>query len=163
MKKNILRFILMLLLIFTFYIIFGFSNQDGEKSSSISRKITEIITKNIKDIQNLNKNKKAIVLKKIEYIVRKIAHFTLYTLVGFLIMSLCYTYSLEQRKRLAISILCSSTYAISDEVHQSFIPGRSSQITDVFIDICGALTGILAIVVLIYIYKKYIKKVAIKK
>ncbi len=163
MKKNILRFILMLLLIFTCYIIFGFSNQDGEKSSSISRKITEIITKNIKDIQNLNKNKKAIVLKKIEYIVRKIAHFTLYTLVGFLIMSLCYTYSLEQRKRLAISILCSSTYAISDEVHQSFIPGRSSQITDVFIDICGALTGILAIVVLIYIYKKYIKKVAIKK
>lgn len=32
MQKNVLRGILIVLLLCTFYIIFGFSSQDGEKS-----------------------------------------------------------------------------------------------------------------------------------
>ncbi|WP_243096886.1 VanZ family protein [Thermohalobacter berrensis] len=33
-------------------------------------------------------------------------------------------------------------YAISDEVHQLFVPGRDAQITDVMIDSAGAFIGI---------------------
>ena len=35
-----------------------------------------------------------------------------------------------------------SLYAISDEVHQLFVPGRGAQVKDVFIDIAGAAVGI---------------------
>ena len=33
-------------------------------------------------------------------------------------------------------------YAISDEVHQFFVPGRGPQAKDVFIDSAGAVVGI---------------------
>ena len=34
-------------------------------------------------------------------------------------------------------------YAGTDEFHQLFVPGRSGQITDVILDSCGVLTGVL--------------------
>ena len=51
MKLNIIRTILITLLLCTFYLIFGFSSQNSTQSSGISRKITNIITANIKSIQ----------------------------------------------------------------------------------------------------------------
>ena len=41
-------------------------------------------------------------------------------------------------------------YAISDEIHQIFIPGRAFQISDIAVDATGAAAGI-AVCVLIYI------------
>ena len=52
-------------------------------------------------------------------------------------------------------------YAITDEFHQYFIPGRSAEIRDVLIDSSGALTGILFVIIvlaIIKIIKKKIKK-----
>ena len=57
-KINILRAILIILLLMMFETIFNFSNQNGEKSGSISREITEKVTKNIKAIQKLEKSEK---------------------------------------------------------------------------------------------------------
>ena len=42
---------------------------------------------------------------------------------------------------LAISILLSFLYAITDEIHQIFVPGRSAQFRDVLIDTLGASFG----------------------
>ena len=50
-KKNILRAILIISLIANLWVIFGFSNQNGEESGSLSKKVTQIITQNIKSIQ----------------------------------------------------------------------------------------------------------------
>lgn len=81
MKKNILRFILIILLIWTFGIIFGFSSQDAQKSGSISEKVTEVLTSRIKFIQEKTELEKEPILARIESIVRKIAHFSIYTVV----------------------------------------------------------------------------------
>ena len=51
MKLNIIRGIIIILLIGTFYVIFGFSSQNGSESSGISKKITISLTENIKTIQ----------------------------------------------------------------------------------------------------------------
>lgn len=153
-KMNILRIILIILLLITFRIIFSFSDQDGEKSGSISRKITEFVTENIRSIQKLEKNKKEEILKKIEHIIRKLAHFSIYTFVGILLMSLAETYNLNKKRKVGVSIGVGILYAISDEIHQSFIPDRTPQITDVCIDTLGVAFGILIVIVCI---KKYIK------
>lgn len=154
MKINIFRIIVIILLIVTFRIIFGFSSQNGEKSGTISKQITEFVTKDIKSIQSLEKNEKEIVLKKIEHVIRKLAHFLLYTLVGILVMSLMSTYKIEQIKRISISLLTGVLYAISDEVHQFFVPGRGSSVQDVFLDSFGVIFGILVVIGIIKIYKK---------
>ena len=99
-KINLLRAILIILLIALFSTIFNFSGQDGEKSGSLSREITESVTKDIKKIQQLETNKKEEVLDAVEHFIRKLAHFSLYTLVGILAMSLMSTYHLKKIKKI---------------------------------------------------------------
>lgn len=157
-KINILRAILIILLIVTFYVIFGFSSQDGEKSSSLSKEITVEVTKNIQSIQKLEKSKKEEVLSEIEHIIRKLAHFSLYTLVGILLMSLMSTYKLTNIKRIGISMGLGVLYAISDEIHQYFIPERTALIGDIFIDSSGVVVGICIIIAGMKIYNAIINK-----
>jgi len=138
---NIKRAILIILLILTFFQIFRFSNQNGEKSSGISRKITTAVTKNVKKIQELDKNKQEEVLGQIEKVIRKLAHFSIYMVVGILMMLLMNTYEIKKIDRIAISLITGIIYASLDEIHQLFIPGRSAMITDVIIDTLGVLVG----------------------
>lgn len=141
-KINLLRAILIILLIALFSTIFNFSGQDGEKSGSLSREITESVTKDIKKIQQLETNKKEEVLDAVEHFIRKLAHFSLYTLVGILAMSLMSTYHLKKIKKMGITLGIGVLYAISDEIHQSFIPDRTPLVGDVLIDSCGVMVGI---------------------
>lgn len=154
MKINILRIILIILLLGTFYIIFGFSSQDGEESSGVSRTITEKITSNAKWVQEKSEDEKQETLDMVEKVIRKIAHFSIYTVVGILLMALMSTYNLSNRKRAIISEITGIIYASSDEIHQLFTPGRSAQITDVMIDSMGVLLGILLVILTIKLYKK---------
>ncbi len=153
-KINILRIILIVLLLSNLWIIFGFSNQNGEQSGSLSREITETITKNIKSIQKLDEPQKEKILSKIEHIIRKLAHFSLYTSLGFLTMSLITTYKLTEKQRIILSLCIGSTYAITDEIHQIFIPDRTPKIGDVLIDTSGVIFGIIIVIIGIKIYQK---------
>lgn len=159
MQKNLLRGILIVLLLCTFYIIFGFSSQDGEKSGGISKKITEFILEKSSKYNSLEQTKKEEVSKRTERIIRKIAHFSIYTLVGFLLMALFSTYENIKRKyQIYISAIIGILYAISDEIHQSFIPERGPKITDVFIDSLGVFFGMAVILLIIEILNRKNKK-----
>ena len=157
MKKNILRAILMLLLLSTFFIIFGFSSQDGEKSGSISKKITEEIITRIPQMQEKEQNEREAITLRIEKVIRKIAHFSIYTAVGLLLMALLSTFEMKEKNRTIISLIIGIIYASSDEIHQSFVPERSPMITDVMIDTMGVMLGILIIMLGKEIIKKYKK------
>ena len=69
MKVNILRIILIILLLCTFRIIFGFSSQNSQQSSSLSKKVTITITQNIKTINERPQTEKEKILLKIETII----------------------------------------------------------------------------------------------
>lgn len=157
-KINLIRTILILLLIFLFVIIFHFSNQNGEKSGSLSRKVTENVTKNVKSIQKMEKSEKEKILDKIEHFIRKLAHFSLYMLVGILTMSLMSTYDLKQKNRIGISLLIGVLYATTDEIHQAFIPERTAAIGDIGIDSCGVIVGIWLIAILLNLMQEKITK-----
>lgn len=157
MKKNILRAILMLLLLSTFFIIFGFSSQDGEKSGNISKKITEEIITRIPQIQEKEQNEREAITLRIEKVIRKIAHFSIYTAVGLLLMALISTFEMKEKNRIIMSLIIGIIYASSDEIHQSFVPERSPMITDVMIDTMGVMLGILLIMLGKAIIKKYKK------
>lgn len=152
MKINIIRIVLFILILTTFITIFRFSSQDGQTSSSLSKEVTEKITKRINKIQNLEETERKNVLSRIEKIIRKIAHFSLYTIVGILLMSLACTYEFTEFKRGGISFLIGLMYACLDELHQFFISERSAQITDVMIDSMGVLFGILLVMLIYKIY-----------
>ena len=122
MKMTVFRIILIILLLWTFSVIFGFSNQNSEESGSLSQKVTKIIVDIWPSTKNLAENEKEGIIGELQPIIRKLAHFSIYTLVGILIMSLVSTYNLNLVKRWVISISTGFVYAMSDEFHQSFIP-----------------------------------------
>ena len=153
MLKNIIRIILEILLIGTFFIIFGFSNQNGEESSGVSRKVTEFIAEKIINVPD---NEKQETIENMEGIVRKLAHFSIYTMVGLLLMGIVSTYSVEEMKQIYM------IYATTDEIHQSFIPDRSAQLTDVMIDTMGVILGILIVMLVIKVLIKKEHKICQK-
>lgn len=159
MKINILRIILILLLLSTFFIIFGFSSQDGENSGGLSRNITNKILQLSNKYKDMGQEEKEKIADRTERIIRKIAHFSIYTLVGLLLMGLLSTYKIKENWRIILSVLLGMIYAVSDEIHQSFIPGRTPQITDVYIDTLGVVLGVLLILLFIKIYDKYVTKI----
>lgn len=151
MKKNIIRIILLILLITTFNIIFGFSGQNGEESSGVSRKVTQFIVENI---LHSPQESKIQMIEQMEGIVRKLAHFSIYTVVGILLMGLLSTYNIEEMKRIYISIVIGTVYATSDEIHQFFIPERAAKFTDVMIDTMGVALGITLVLLFVKILDK---------
>ena len=159
MLKNIIRIILEILLIGTFFIIFGFSNQNGEESSGVSRKVTEFIAEKIINVPD---NEKQETIENMEGNVRKLAHFSIYTMVGLLLMGIVSTYSVEEMKQIYISIVIGMIYATTDEIHQSFIPDRSAQLTDVMIDTMGVILGILIVMLVIKVLIKKEHKICQK-
>lgn len=154
MKINLLRIVLLILLFGTFYIIFGFSSQDGEESGGISSRVTEFILEKSNTYKNIEENRQDEIFERTEKIIRKIAHFSIYALVGFLLMGLVSTFKLKEKNRILISLILGVLYATSDEIHQLFSPGRSAQITDVYIDTLGILVGIFVILLFIKIFEK---------
>ena len=49
-------------------------------------------------------------------------------------------------------------YAISDEIHQLFVPGRAGQVRDVLIDSAGSFLGIILVMAFVKLLIKFNKK-----
>ena len=134
-KNDFLTIILLIMLIFNFILIFRFSNQDADISSNVSETVTEVILKPITSVQKLSEVEKRTLISDYNGIVRKCAHFTLYLVVGVLAMSLMFVRTnIKENYKFIYSLAIGILYAVSDEIHQIFIPGRSCEIRDVIID-----------------------------
>lgn len=150
-KKNLIfkRVLFLILLAIAFYVIYNFSAQNGEISGSLSLKVTEFIVKIVSKVKNMDEVVKLHYIEKLHPIIRKLAHFSVYTVVGFSIMGFMCTFDIKNIIKVIISFSVGVTYAISDEIHQYFIPGRSARVFDVCIDSLGVLTGIFILITLI--------------
>ena len=82
------------------------------------------------------------------HLVRKLAHFCEYLLEGFLLMLCMRVYSRHPLRHITVPMLGGVLTALTDETIQLYSPGRSSQVTDVWLDSVGVLAGILAALVL---------------
>lgn len=71
------------------------------------------------------------------HILRKLAHFSEFTALGF---SLTWRLNLKDR-RWSLPLLLGLLVACVDESIQLYVPGRSGQVSDVWIDFAGACLG----------------------
>jgi VanZ family protein len=68
-------------------------------------------------------------------------------LVGYALLGLAYLHAIAPRGSVPpraawIAALLATLYALSDEMHQVYIPGRGAAATDVLIDAVGAILGV---------------------
>ena len=84
-----------------------------------------------------------------EHIIRKLAHFSEFMLEGFLLMLCLRVYTKHVLKHVSWPILGGLLTALTDETIQLFVPGRSGQVTDVWIDFSGVMTGLIVGLILL--------------
>ncbi len=140
MKKNIYKILIILWMI----IIFLFSNQPADDSTRLSNGVIEKTIGNIYKLthKNIEKEKMEEIQEKYSHITRKTAHFTIYLILGLLVGLLLKEYNIDMNKMIVYGILICMIYAISDEIHQIFISGRSCELKDVLIDTFGSTIGL---------------------
>jgi VanZ family protein len=79
--------------------------------------------------------------------IGQLMHFVEYLALAFLISRALYKTSAASTKIPALVILISMLFALSDEIHQLFVPGRAFQGLDLLIDLLGVLCGV-------YLYRR---------
>ena len=144
-KKTQIKILKIILIIIWMIIVFWFSAQKGVDSGNTSKSFTKEIMQMIFG-ESIVEN--SILIEKIETIIRKLAHYTIYVIGGFLIMNYAYTTEKTDKQKILYSITFGMCYAISDELHQFFVPERSARLFDVGIDTLGVITGVIIYFVL---------------
>lgn len=153
---NTKKLILYIPMIIWMGVIFLFSAQDSSNSSETSSLPATVLAQIIKpDFDQLNETEQADLIDKCQFAVRKLAHFSIYTVLGFLSLLAFSNKKFSIKVKLLLSAIICLTYAISDEIHQYFVPGRSCQLRDVLIDFCGSLFGIFLFFIIICIIQKH--------
>ncbi|MGN0662469.1 MAG: VanZ family protein [Faecalibacterium sp.] len=77
------------------------------------------------------------------HFVRKLAHFCEYALEGFWLMLCVRVYTRRFVRHISWPLLAGLLTALTDETIQMFSSGRSSQLTDVWLDFAGVVFGLL--------------------
>lgn len=151
-KNYVLPVISWIAVILWMALIFYFSAQPATQSKEISRGITEVV---VETVERVAPNRvDDIDIQRVHHLIRKNAHFFSYLLLGILVLD-----ALRRSGGLGVgstvfALTICILYAISDEIHQLYVPGRSGELRDVIIDSVGAGVGIA-----IYLgFSKLIKK-----
>jgi VanZ family protein len=119
-------------------VIFVFSGQDATQSGELSSEVLVWIETTILD------GPKADTAEIGTFLVRKAAHLSIYLCLG----ASCALTVREFRPKghpFRWAWLIAAVYAATDEFHQYFVPGRSSEFRDVCIDALGALVGVVIV------------------
>ena len=143
--------------------IFLFSSQNGNESSRLSLKVSRIFAKILFfNYGSMSDSEQAFIVTELNFFVRKLAHYTVYTALGMLVYSTLLSFGGRLKHKRIFALGICALYAAVDEIHQYFIPSRSMRFRDVIIDSAGALFGIIIVSVIIIIYM-YIKSSFFKR
>lgn len=139
------KIIMFILLILWMGVIFFFSHQPADDSDKVSNGVIEKIIYTVQIISGheFNDNELEIISNYLVFPIRKLAHFSIYFVLGILFYNLLILYKIDIKSIFKLSILFCIIYACSDEIHQLFIVGRTGNLRDVLIDSLGSLLGIM--------------------
>ncbi len=130
-NKKVFKWLLVALIM---AIIFAFSAQTREESAGTSGEIVEMICRVIGECYE----------DIVTFAVRKLAHFLNFLALGLSVFFAFGEHTTKIKSRACYSILFCLAYAMSDEFHQLFVPGRGAMVIDVIIDFFGSAVGIVS-------------------
>lgn len=133
-------------------LIFYLSHQPASESSALSGSIVNLFLKVIEFFPL------TIDTEFVHFFIRKSAHFVAYSVLGFLTAHTVRLFLHKNFSTIVTSFGITILYAISDEFHQTFIPGRSGEVRDVIIDSAGSFTGIFTYILIVLLYNKLRKR-----
>lgn len=122
--------------------IFSFSGANGKSSNKTSQTVTKIAMQVVKKVYPESAKDDTTLFKILHTRIRKTAHFLEFLALAILSSMLCKSYNLSKNTAIIIGLSYVILFAVTDEIHQLFVDGRSGSVKDVMIDSLGALTGV---------------------
>ena len=168
MKKSIKIIVLLILAIGWEICIFKLSGMNSENSNGKSMSIISIFIEDTLDITNdygitnsyPNDEKLEHAAQLLNAPLRKVIHASVYFVLAFFLM-VFFNIIFEHKKytiSFLLALLICIGFAISDEIHQTFVNGRTGRLLDVGIDSLGAITGTLFYTTYYLMYRSGYKK-----
>ena len=156
--KTILRILLWAAVIAWMGLIFSFSMETAAESSETSGGLIRYFMERYLDgFTELTPDEQFMKIETVSRLVRKSAHFCVFAVLGFLTSAALRSCNLSPKRAFILASVIGALYAVSDEIHQTFVPGRAGMVQDVLLDTCGVVTGAAAMWLILYICMK-IKK-----
>ena len=146
-KRKVCAVTLLVLLVLNMGLIFFLSSEDATASSDRSNPIAGAVVdageQHAGNQRPMIPEEKQNAVANMQFVIREMAHFLEYAPLGLLACALLVT--VKTRPWLlagGLSVGFGLLYAISDELHQRFVPGRSGSWRDVAIDTLGVVCGV---------------------
>lgn len=160
MKKVIITVILWALVITWMGGIFYFSHQTKQESGNLSSGISDKLYETIEWTPGgkTKVHNDTWFRWKYEVFVRKSAHMMLYAVLSMLLTLAVERHTEKKLFRFIIPFGIGVLYAVSDEIHQHYVPGRSGNFTDVLWDLAGIIIGCLVLKLFACMYRKMKKR-----
>ncbi len=137
-RKTVWVLVLLLMIMYHYSVISLFSGNDAELSTQKSDVIVEKVVEVIDVISGKEITPK--IYDDVEFIVRKLAHFVNFFILGFLVLLLAALTDGKSTKMIILpALICGLIGALIDEGHQLFVAGRSGELRDVCVDFLGVL------------------------
>lgn len=147
-RHKLLVYITLLPVIATAIMIFLFSAQSGPESADASGSIVEALVEIVEpEFDQLSKAEQTTLMENLQHIIRKLAHFLEYAMLGFFLM-LHIKVRGDIRRGWLWAFGIGVFYAITDEIHQMLVGTRAGQISDVLLDGAGVLCGLGVLLVM---------------
>ena len=147
------RIVLLILVLIGCITIFCFSEFSANDSSKQSRGVTYNILK-VLNGNKLSEKELTKLTKKVNPVIRKIAHFSIYMILAIFTYMFIEELNIKSksekeklRKNIIYTCIFCIIYAIFDEIHQIYVPGRTGKAIDVIIDTLGSCMGITLLLV----------------
>ncbi|HSN67321.1 MAG TPA: VanZ family protein [Fusibacter sp.] len=168
MKSKYIIIIGSLALIFWIGLIFYFSSQPSNASNQQSMEVLTVYER-LNSIFNISDSK---ILNKIESFVfddlyggrydsnskvRKTAHFAIYFILGIIASIFGWFYTKKWLIAASIGVCLPTIIAVLDEFIQG-LTDRTSLLTDVVLDAVGAFMGMCLFMLVLFVYRKVIKR-----
>lgn len=141
-KKQVIR---VALVIFWMTLIFAFSAKPADQSTQDSHLVGNLVADLVQGVSRSewSAGEQQAFVEHIDFYVRKAAHMAEYAVLGILLMRCLHSFGIMCPSLWKYALMAGILYAVSDEVHQYFVPGRACQLRDVLIDGTGVLIGIV--------------------
>lgn len=158
-KTRVISLIFLFAALAWMVMIFCFSAQTADDSSDLSSGLLVGILRGIvPHWEARSATEQLEILDKFHTIFRKFAHFTEYGILGILWTMSTRSGYWEKKSckawRIVLPFCICLLNAVSDEIHQLFVEGRSGEFRDVCIDFSGACTGILLLTFFVFLLRK---------
>ena len=134
--------------------------QSGAMSGGLIKQLAPLINSKFNLLDEVSQ---ADFIESLQGVVRTLAHFFEFTLLGALGF-FAFRFTLNCRKKVVVfGVLMGCIYALTDEIHQIFVPGRTFQLKDVLVDWGGILLGTAIAFVLCKFIELIITKRSVRK